>query len=98
MLCAYQSTRRLGAYALNLSYVAAGWLGATMELTFKPWDVAVGIHILRVAGGTALNVDTGSGMPDGLRSALVASGNGFDATTAQRVLEEALASVDHTSR
>lgn len=85
---AFQSTRRLGAAALDLAYVAAGRLGAMMGTNFKPWDVAAGIFILRAAGGNALNVDLGTDLPDGLRPGVVASGAGFLAPTARAVMLE----------
>lgn len=86
IVSAYQSTRRFGAAALDLAYVAAGWLGAMMGTAFKPWDVAAGIHILEVAGGEVMNLDMGTGLPEGLRPGVVASNRGFFAPTAREVL------------
>lgn len=88
IVSAYQSTRRFGAAALDLAYVAAGWLAAMTGTAFKPWDVAAGLHILRVAGGSILNLDMGTGLPDGLRPGVVASNRGFLAPTAREVLLE----------
>ena len=85
---AFQSTRRLGAAALDLAYVAAGWLGAMSGTAFKPWDVAAGLHILRIAGGGALNVDLATELPWGLRPGVVAHGRNFDAPTARAVMRE----------
>lgn len=43
--------RRLGAAALDLCYVAAGFLGAYWELNLHQWDVEAGNMIVREAGG-----------------------------------------------
>ena len=85
---AYQTIRKPGAAALDLARVAAGWLGVFMAARLKPWDVAAGIHLVRVAGGSVVNVDLGTGEPDGLRPAVVASGANLDAVTAKQVLAE----------
>ena len=49
--------RRMGAAALDLSYVAAGRLDGYWERGIKPWDVAAGILILKEAGGFATSID-----------------------------------------
>jgi len=43
--------RRLGAAALDMTYVAAGRLDGFWERGTHPWDVAAGILIVREAGG-----------------------------------------------
>jgi myo-inositol-1(or 4)-monophosphatase len=43
--------RRLGAAALDLSYIAAGRLDGYWEGDLKPWDVMAGMLIAREAGG-----------------------------------------------
>ncbi|MEM6811880.1 MAG: inositol monophosphatase family protein [Pseudomonadota bacterium] len=43
--------RRMGAAALDLSYVAAGRLDGYWERGLKPWDVAAGSLIVKEAGG-----------------------------------------------
>ncbi|MBP7881167.1 MAG: hypothetical protein KAZ70_01895, partial [Actinomyces sp.] len=59
-----------------------------------PWDVAAGIHMVRVAGGSVLNLPMGTDLPDGLRPGVVASGSTLQATTAERVLRELDAEAD----
>ena len=45
------SIRRLGAAALDLSYVASGRLDGFWEFNLKPWDIAAGSVIVSEAGG-----------------------------------------------
>jgi len=47
-----QGLRRAGAAALDLAFVAAGWLDAYWERKLKPWDVAAGALIALEAGAT----------------------------------------------
>lgn len=42
--------RRLGSAAMDLCYVAAGWLDAYWELNLKEWDACAGELIAREAG------------------------------------------------
>ncbi len=84
----YMVVRRTGAGALDLAMVAAGWEGAVLGMSFGPWDVAAGIHLIRVAGGTVVNLNLGGDLPDGLRPALVASVGTLCAKTGERVLGE----------
>ena len=86
LLRVYGSLRRPGAGALDLAHVAAGWLGVAMGPRFGPWDVAAGIHLVRVAGGSVLNLPLETDLPDGLRPAVVAQGRRLDAVTAKRML------------
>ena len=46
-----QGLRRAGAAALDLAYVAAGWLDGYWEFKLKPWDVAAGGLLVTEAGG-----------------------------------------------
>lgn len=46
-----QGLRRAGAAALDLAFVAAGWLDGYWEYKLKPWDVAAGALLVREAGG-----------------------------------------------
>jgi myo-inositol-1(or 4)-monophosphatase len=46
-----QGLRRVGAAALDLAMVAAGWLDGYWELKIKPWDVAAGALLVVEAGG-----------------------------------------------
>lgn len=48
---ATQGLRRLGAAALDLSYVASGRLDAFYETCLKPWDMAAGVLLVAEAGG-----------------------------------------------
>lgn len=43
--------RMLGTAALDLAWVAAGRLDASITLTDKPWDTAAGVLLVREAGG-----------------------------------------------
>ncbi|RZS52248.1 myo-inositol-1(or 4)-monophosphatase [Sphaerotilus mobilis] len=47
--------RRPGAAALDLCYVAAGWLDGFFETGLSPWDVAAGSLIITEAGGLVGN-------------------------------------------
>lgn len=85
---AYQAIRRPGACALDLAMVAAGWCGAMIGTSFKPWDVAAGIHLVRVAGGRVLNLPLGTDLPEGLSPGIVASARQLDAATARGILRE----------
>ena len=55
-----QGVRRLGSAAMDLCYVAAGWLDGYWEIRIKPWDIAAGALIVEEAGGvvTKLNGET----------------------------------------
>lgn len=46
-----QGIRRLGAAALDLCWVAEGWLDGFWEVRLHPWDVAAGMLIVQEAGG-----------------------------------------------
>ena len=46
-----QGTRRAGAAALDLCYVACGRIDGFWEFKLKPWDVAAGKLIVEEAGG-----------------------------------------------
>jgi myo-inositol-1(or 4)-monophosphatase len=52
--------RRVGAAALDLAMVAAGWLDGYWEKKLKPWDVAAGALLVREAGGTVSAWDGGA--------------------------------------
>lgn len=54
-----RGVRRLGAAALDLAYVAAGWLDGFWELSLEPWDVAAGILLVNQAGGRVTRMDGG---------------------------------------
>jgi myo-inositol-1(or 4)-monophosphatase len=50
-------TRRLGSAALDLCFVACGWMDAYWERHIQPWDLAGGAAILLAAGGRATDLD-----------------------------------------
>ncbi len=43
--------RRPGAAALDLAYVAAGWLDGFWEINLSAWDIAAGGLLIQEAGG-----------------------------------------------
>jgi myo-inositol-1(or 4)-monophosphatase len=54
-----QAVRRSGSAALNLAYVASGWLDAFWANQTHPWDVAAGVLLVREAGGVVAGRDGG---------------------------------------
>lgn len=46
-----QGIRRVGAAALDLAMVAAGWIDGYWEMKLKPWDTAAGALLVTEAGG-----------------------------------------------
>ena len=52
-----QAVRRSGSAALNLAYVACGWLDAFWANQIHPWDVAAGVLLVREAGGVVVGRD-----------------------------------------
>jgi len=68
-----QGIRRAGAAALDLAYVAAGWLDGYWEDRLKPWDLAAGALLVREAGGVASDFDLG---PLSLQSGRCVASNG----------------------
>ncbi len=46
-----RETRRLGAAAVDLCYVACGRFDGFWEYSLSPWDVAAGSLIVQEAGG-----------------------------------------------
>ena len=54
-----QSVQRLGSAALNLAYVASGYLDIFWSSTLKPWDMAAGAVIVQEAGGLITNLSGG---------------------------------------
>jgi len=49
--------RMLGSAALDLAWLAAGRLNATMMLSNLPWDVTAGLLLVREAGGLVYDYD-----------------------------------------
>jgi len=56
---ASHGVRRVGAAALDLAMVAAGWLDGYWERKLKPWDLAAGALLVREAGGRVTGWDGG---------------------------------------
>lgn len=46
-----RTVRELGAAALGMAFVAAGWLDAYLHLGLHPWDAAAGALLVEEAGG-----------------------------------------------
>jgi myo-inositol-1(or 4)-monophosphatase len=49
--------RMLGSAALDLAWLAAGRLNATLMLSNLPWDVTAGLLLVREAGGVVCDYD-----------------------------------------
>lgn len=82
-----QGLRRAGAAALDLAFVAAGWLDGYWEYKLKPWDVAAGALLVSEAGGVLSDTDGGE---DWLtRGAMIAAGSGELHTHILETLREA---------
>ena len=60
-----QGLRRVGAAALDLCFVAAGWMDGYWELKIKPWDVAAGALLVAEAGGRVTDYGGGPFTSDG---------------------------------
>jgi myo-inositol-1(or 4)-monophosphatase len=60
-----QATRRDGAAALDICYVAAGRFDGFWELNLQPWDMAAGALIVQEAGGTISDPSGNSYRVDG---------------------------------
>ncbi len=54
-----QSLRRMGSSALALSYLAAGRADGYWELDLKAWDMAAGVLLVREAGGSVTDLQSG---------------------------------------
>lgn len=52
-----ERVRMLGSAAIDLAWVAAGQLDASIMLANKPWDVSAGVIIAREAGAHVLDID-----------------------------------------
>jgi myo-inositol-1(or 4)-monophosphatase len=51
MLLNTAGQRRCGSAALDLAYVAAGYVDGFWEFNLKPWDIAAGYLLVKEAGG-----------------------------------------------
>jgi myo-inositol-1(or 4)-monophosphatase len=71
LTAAAQGTRRMGSAALDLCYVACGWLDGYWERCLHAWDLVGGSAIVMGAGGQATDLD---GSPfDGLTGRVLAT-------------------------
>ena len=59
LTAAAQGTRRLGSAALDLCFVACGWLDGYWERALHPWDLVAGAAIVLGAGGQVSDLDGG---------------------------------------
>ncbi len=85
---AYRALRRPGAAALDLAQVAAGRVGVVFAATLKPWDVAAGNHLVRVAGGHVCDRSVGTDLPAGLRPAVAAYAKGLKPNAVLTLLDQ----------
>jgi myo-inositol-1(or 4)-monophosphatase len=61
---ASQGVRRLGSAALDLCFVACGWLDGFWERHIKSWDLVAGAAIVEAAGGQISDPDRGPFQPE----------------------------------
>ncbi len=54
-----QRVRLIGTAALQICYVAAGWMEGFFETSLKPWDVAAALLIAEEAGGRTSDMSGG---------------------------------------
>jgi myo-inositol-1(or 4)-monophosphatase len=71
---AAEATRRLGSAALDLCFVACGWLDGYWERLIKPWDTAGGAAVALAAGARVTDLD---GSPFRVGSGRVLASNGL---------------------
>jgi len=84
LTAAAQGTRRLGSAALDLCFVACGWLDGYWERALHAWDLVGGAAIVMGAGGRATDLD---GQPfDGTTGRVLAT-HGLIHDEISRVLE-----------
>jgi myo-inositol-1(or 4)-monophosphatase len=60
LTAAAQGTRRLGSAALDLCFVACGWLDGYWERALHAWDLVAGAAIVLGAGGRVSDLDGGA--------------------------------------
>jgi len=82
-----RGARRLGSAALDLAFVAAGWLDGCWERRISSWDVAGGAAIITAAGGKVSDLD-GSAL-DVTQGRILASNGRIHAELSARLHEVA---------
>lgn len=82
---AAQGTRRLGSAALDLCFVACGWMDAYWERMLHPWDLVAGAAIVNAAGGRATELD---GTPFDGETGRVLATNGLIHEEMQAILRQ----------
>mgnify|MGYP003952626305 CR=1 FL=1 len=80
--------RRAGAAALDLAYVACGWLDGFWETRLSPWDMAAGVLLIQEAGGQVTGLH---GTPMDMATGHLTATNGHvhDALVAQLIEADA---------
>jgi myo-inositol-1(or 4)-monophosphatase len=81
-----QRVRMLGTAAIDLAWVAAGKLDASITLSNKPWDMAAGALLVEEAGGRVIDRD---GSPYTIDSAITIASAGALADAMLNLLSEA---------
>jgi myo-inositol-1(or 4)-monophosphatase len=85
LTAAAQGTRRLGSAALDLCFVACGWLDGYWERALHAWDLVGGAAIVMGAGGRATDLD---GRPFDGETGRVLATNGHIHDEISRVLHD----------
>jgi myo-inositol-1(or 4)-monophosphatase len=85
MTAAAQGTRRLGSAALDLCFVACGWLDGYWERALHPWDLVAGAAIVLGAGGRVTDLD---GNPFNGDTGRILASNGHLHEQMKRVLQD----------
>ncbi|HZL17975.1 MAG TPA: inositol monophosphatase family protein [Polyangia bacterium] len=81
---AAQGTRRLGSAALDLCFVACGWLDGYWERALHPWDLVAGAAIVSGANGKVSDLD---GNPFDGETGRVLASNGHIHDQMMRILQ-----------
>lgn len=86
----YATLRSPGAAALDLAHVAAGHTGVAIGTSMRPWDVAAGFHLVKMAGGhiTAYPVPKYAQVPQHLQGRFVAAVGSLEPLTALEIIRE----------
>lgn len=84
----YATIHSPGSAALDLAHVAAGHTSVAIGTAMKPWDVAAGFHLVKVAGGKVITYETAFNQdcPPHLRGIFVAQGRDLEAKVAQQAV------------